>query len=117
MEYINKQLAIDEIEKIRQRYENSDDCAELVAQICKKAIELVRPESVKGIIYGHWMNEGPYEAFGGVLKKSQQCPICYAVYISGGNDPWPNHPYCSECGARLYTEAEFNEMVNRGERK
>lgn len=38
MEYISKQLAVEELENLRQQYEMSDDCDELVARKCKNAV-------------------------------------------------------------------------------
>lgn len=37
-EYINKQLAVEELENLRQQYEIHDDCDELVARKCKNAV-------------------------------------------------------------------------------
>ena len=38
MEYISKQLAVEELENLRQFYEMNDDCDELVARKCKNAV-------------------------------------------------------------------------------
>lgn len=40
-EYISKQLAVEELENLRQQYEMHDDCDELVARRCKNAIAVL----------------------------------------------------------------------------
>lgn len=50
---------------------------------------------------GHWINIPPYRAINGDYNKAQECPKCHAFFVSNGNEPYSNHPYCCECGARL----------------
>lgn len=79
----------------------------------KEILGSITPANVKPELTGYWLNYGPYESVGGELKKSQQCPICNALYLSGGTEPWPNHPYCAECGSRIYaTSEEWERMTN-----
>lgn len=46
-EYINKSLAIETLECLRQEYEMHDDCDELVARKCKNAISALPAVVVK----------------------------------------------------------------------
>ena len=50
---------------------------------------------------GYWINIPPYRAISGDYNKAQECPKCHAFFVSNGNEPYSNHPYCCECGARL----------------
>ena len=51
--------------------------------------------------HGRWINIGPYYASNGNYNKAQECSVCHAFFVSPGNTPYSNHPYCCECGARM----------------
>ena len=51
--------------------------------------------------HGHWINTSPYIASNGNYNKAQECSVCHALFISHGNTPHSNHPYCCECGAKM----------------
>ena len=52
------------------------------------------------IRHGKWINELPYTADGKYLK-GQECSICHSYFVSDGNKPYSNHPYCPQCGAKM----------------
>ena len=51
--------------------------------------------------HGKWINEPPYKAVDGTYKKGQECSVCHSYFVSDGNTPYSNHPYCCECGAKM----------------
>lgn len=51
--------------------------------------------------HGQWINIAPYYASNGSYNKAQECSVCHAFFVSPGNTPYSNHPYCCECGARM----------------
>ena len=51
--------------------------------------------------HGKWVNEPPYTTVDGEYLKGQECSVCHAYFVSKGNTPYSNHPYCCECGARM----------------
>ena len=53
------------------------------------------------VVHGYWINTPPYRAVNGSYKKGQECSVCNAFYVSDGNTPYSNHPYCAECGAKM----------------
>ena len=64
-------------------------------------IDLIPTADVVEVKHGKWINEPPYYALDGRYLKSQQCSFCYSVFVSDGNTPYSNHPYCCECGAKM----------------
>jgi hypothetical protein len=61
---------------------------------------LVEAEPIR---HGKWINEPPYTADEKYLK-GQECSICHSYFVSDGNKPYSNHPYCPQCGARMEGE-------------
>lgn len=57
-------------------------------------------EGAKAVL-AEWINEGPYVSAGGEMRKAQICPHCDSVFVSPADTPWPNHPYCAECGVKM----------------
>ena len=53
------------------------------------------------VVHGRWINTAPYRASNGNYNKAQECSVCHAYYVSPGNTPYSNHPYCAECGAKM----------------
>lgn len=50
MEYISKQLAVEELENLRQQCEMRDDCDELVARKCKNAVSALPAADVVEVV-------------------------------------------------------------------
>ena len=61
-EYISKQLAVEELENLRQQYEMHDDCDELVARKCKTAVVALPAADVVPVVRCrkciHWHDWG-----------------------------------------------------------
>lgn len=51
--------------------------------------------------HGAWLNVPPYRDAYGHYRKGQECSVCHSFFVSDGNEPYSNHPYCCECGARM----------------
>lgn len=51
--------------------------------------------------HGEWIHEPPYIAPNGKYLKASECSNCHAVFVSNGNEPYSDHPYCCECGAKM----------------
>lgn len=58
------------------------------------------------VVHGYWINIPPYHAMNGNYNKAQECSVCRAFYVSSGNTPYSNHPYCAECGAKMDLKEE-----------
>ena len=56
---------------------------------------------VKEVIHAKWENIEPYTAINGQYLKAQVCSNCDALFVSGGNEPYNNYPYCCVCGAKM----------------
>lgn len=56
---------------------------------------------VVAIMHGEWIHEPPYTALNGKYLKASECSNCHAVFVSNGNEPYSDHPYCCECGAKM----------------
>lgn len=53
------------------------------------------------VVHGYWINTPPYYAINGNYNKAQECSVCHSFFVSPGNTPYSNHPYCCECGAKM----------------
>ncbi len=51
--------------------------------------------------HGYWINTPPYRAANGNYNKAQECSVCGAFFVSKGNEPYSDHPYCCRCGAKM----------------
>ena len=91
-EYIDKNLAVEELENLRQQYEMHDDCDELVARSCKNAI-LELPVSV--------------------VVSVVRCQECKHFTMWGGKD---KAHFCSNKKG-LAGIVENNDFCSYGERK
>lgn len=49
-EYISKRIAVEELENLRQYYKMHDDCEELVAKKCKKAVSALPAADVVPLV-------------------------------------------------------------------
>ena len=56
---------------------------------------------VAEVKHGEWIHEPPYYAPNGKFLKGSECSNCHSVFISDGNEPYSDHPWCCECGARM----------------
>ena len=68
----------------------SRDCESLVEYIsCHEQAE------------GEWIHIAPYTTFDGRYLKACECSVCHAFFVSNGNEPFADHPFCCECGAKM----------------
>lgn len=74
---------------------------------CVWQVENFPAADVVEIKHGYWINEPPYRTIDGRYLKAQVCSSCDAYFVSDANKPYSNHPYCSECGAKM--DGEYNE--------
>ena len=98
-EYIERAVAVQELEVLRQEYEMHDDCDELVARRCRDALSAVPAADVAEVRHGRWEFLGPNR-----LIKSCMCGTCSychvrSVYIV-------NTAICPNCGARMDKEGD-----------
>lgn len=91
-EYINKQIAIEELENLRQKYEMKDDCDELVARVCKNAIEELPLADVAPVVHGKWD-----DSLDGITPY---CSVCGCTHRCLIRLPL----YCPNCGAKMDKE-------------
>lgn len=101
-EYIERALAVQELEVLRQEYEMHDDCDELVARRCRDAISALPAADVVEVRHGRWMTTDAY-------PHHLYCSVCYKTYAK--NAKWVNEldlptNYCPSCGARMDKEDE-----------
>jgi hypothetical protein len=61
------------------------------------------------VVHGYWINTPPYRASNGNYNKGQECSVCHAFFVSPGNTPYSNHPYCCKCGAKMDGGATTDE--------
>ena len=92
-EYIERALAVQELEVLRQEYEMHDDCDELVARRCRDALSAVPAADVAEVRHGRWIDGVCSECgFDAMYYKGIQAQ----VYTD----------YCPSCGARMGEEDE-----------
>lgn len=99
-EYIERAVAVQELEVLRQEYEMHDDCDELVARRCRDALSAVPAADVAEVRHGRWMTTDAY-------PHHLYCSVCYKTYAK--NAKWVNEldlptNYCPNCGARMDKE-------------
>ena len=107
-EYIERALAVQELEVLRQEYEMHDDCDELVARRCRDALSAVPAADVAEARHGRWNPEihhtyipVEYDQNGDPILHeytSFRCSLC-------GREEPKEEPYC-HCGARMDKEDE-----------
>lgn len=56
---------------------------------------------VREVVHAKWESIEPYTAINGQYLKAQVCSNCDALFVSGGNEPYNNYPYCCVCGAKM----------------
>lgn len=79
---------------------------EVLARLAAYEDTGLEPEEVAPVVHGYWINIPPYHAMNGNYNKAQECSVCRAFYVSSGNTPYSNHPYCAECGAKMDLKEE-----------
>ena len=50
---------------------------------------------------GEWIHEAPYTTYSGEYLKGSECSVCHSFFVSKGNEPWSDHSFCCECGAKM----------------
>lgn len=98
-EYIERALAVQELEVLRQEYEMHDDCDELVARRCRDALSAVPAADVAEVRHGRWEFLGPNR-----LIKSCMCGTCSVCHVRSAYIV--NTAICPNCGAPMDKEDE-----------
>ena len=89
-EYIERGALLTELERF-PHLERSAGCV----------IRSAPAADVVEVRHGKWIHEPPYIAPNGKYLKASECSNCYAFFVSDGNEPYSDHPYCCECGAKM----------------
>lgn len=98
-EYIERAVAVQELEVLRQEYEMHDDCDELVARRCRDALSAVPAADVAEVRHGRWEFLGPNR-----LIKSCMCGTCSVCHVRSVYIV--NTAICPNCGARMDKEGD-----------
>ena len=99
---MNEYLSKDYIRNIVQKHWDDSCGAECYAYRCVlDDIDEAPIADVVEVKHGYWINTPPYYASNGQYNKGQECSACHAFFVSPGNTPYSNHPYCPECGAKM----------------
>lgn len=98
-EYIERAVAVQELEVLRQEYEMHDDCDELVARRCRDALSAVPAADVAEVRHGRWEFLGSNR-----LIKSCMCGTCSVCHVRSVYIV--NTAICPNCGARMDKEGE-----------
>lgn len=86
MEYISKQLAVEELENLRQQYEMRDDCDELVARKCKNAVSALPAADVVEVVRCRECRH----------RHTRDCAMYYECSQCGGQWDWTTEDgFCS----------------------
>ena len=101
-EYIERAVAVQELEVLRQEYEMHDDCDELVARRCRHALSAVPAADVAEVRHGRWEFLGPNN-----LNRDCMCGTCSACHVRSVYIV--NTAICPNCGARMDQEAEHDK--------
>lgn len=97
-EYIERELVNDLLNSYLDKWWGPEYYA---TSIIKDEIDEAPSADVVEVKHGHWINTSPYIASNGNYCKAQECSVCHALFVSPGNTPYANHPYCCECGAKM----------------
>ena len=96
-EYIQRAVAVQELEVLRQEYEMHDDCDELVARRCRDALSAVPAADVAEVRHGRWIVHFDHFA------PYQKCSVCgfeiplVATENEGGMCLYKHCPECTAC--------------------
>lgn len=102
-EYIERAVAVQELEVLRQEYEMHDDCDELVARRCRDALSAVPAADVAEVVHGRWEFLGPNR-----LIKSCMCGTCSVCHVR--SKFISNIAICPTCGAHM--DGEIKNETN-----
>lgn len=102
-EYIERAVAVQELEVLRQEYEMHDDCDELVARRCRDALSAVPAADVAEVRHGRWEFLGPNR-----LIKSCMCGTCSVCHVR--SKFISNIAICPTCGAHM--DGEIKNETN-----
>ena len=91
-EYIERALAVQELEVLRQEYEMHDDCDELVARRCRDALSAVPAANVAEVRHGRGI-----AVCGESSGLNWKCSLCAKRVLQ-------KSPYCPNCGALMKEE-------------
>lgn len=97
-EYIERALAVQELEVLRQEYEMHDDCDELVAKRCRDALSAVPAADVAEVRHGRWDASDRYKFLDG--STCIRCTECGAALHLEEYQKYHWH-YCPNCGALM----------------
>jgi hypothetical protein len=75
----------------------------------KKCVHFKPSADVVEVRHAYWIHEPPYIAPNGKYLKASECSNCHALFVSNGNEPYSDHPYCCECGAKMDGERTEQE--------
>ena len=96
-EYIERAVAVQELEVLRQEYEMHDDCDELVARRCRDALSAVPAADVAEVVHARWKR----------VRSNWYCTGCNKGYrITKGAPMASSFSYCPNCGAKMDGAAE-----------
>ena len=100
-EYIERALAVQELEVLRQAYEMHDDCDELVARRCRDAISALPAAEEVEVRHGRWIEDE--RTYPGPGLKNNLCSACGEVAGAWkeGLEPGRKWAYCPNCGALM----------------
>lgn len=99
-EYIERKAALAEMEELFHKTDpNGEEQTGFLK--CHRIVRTLPAADVAPVVHGYWINIPPYRAANGNYNKAQECSVCNAFYVSNGNTPYSNHPYCAECGAKM----------------
>lgn len=102
-EYIERAVAVQELEVLRQEYEMHDDCDELIARRCRDALSAVPAADVAEVRHGRWEFLGPNR-----LIKSCMCGTCSVCHVR--SKFISNIAICPTCGAHM--DGEIKNETN-----
>ena len=102
-EYIERAVAVQELEVLRQEYEMHDDCDELVARRCRDALSAVPAADVAEVRHGRWEFLWPNR-----LIKSCMCGTCSVCHVR--SKFISNIAICPTCGAHM--DGEIKNETN-----
>lgn len=113
-EYINRKELSEEIETAIYVYHSVDV---LTTESIRKGLKMLLDKiidvpvaDVREVVHAKWENIEPYTAINGQYLKAQVCSNCDALFVSGGNEPYNNYPYCCVCGAKMDKDEVKNEF-------
>lgn len=90
-EYIDREALIAEYDRVHQG----------PAGGARKLMVDAPAADVVAVRHGEWLHDPPYTSLSGEYLKASECSNCYALFVSNGNEPYSDHPYCCRCGSKM----------------